>query len=643
MKNIFKSKTSLFLFSATASLGILLSLALFFYITQDKPVVVLDMTTMSQDEVLLWASEHELSIETIEVYDDFIATGSIMSQDTSVDSTVLAGQSIVITVSKGPNPDVLIDVEDFTGKDIAAIQTFIDTSKLMNASILFEKSDKVKTSFLIEQSVTGQQIKRSDEITFTISTGTRESLDKITVPDFATLSKSEITQWGSSNNIKMNFIEEFNAAERGKVFEQSVLADAFVYDGSSITVKFSRGPGVVLDNLVGQSKADIDRFITSKKLKITYSYTYSSAKVKDFALSMTPKATTRVEEQTTVSIVLSLGKVAVSDYKGKTLANLEAWVNSVNKDGANLKIKSSIIFSDAAPAGTIATQSPASGDIDPGTTITVHISKGSGVTVKAFATKTDTQEGLKISLVEKYSTEAAGTVLSQSIASGTRVDLETPITLTVSLGKVPVTSKIGSTLASLQAWVDSVNAKGANLTLSSSEAYTTNQDEKGKITTQTPSSDSVNPGSTITVVVSKGTQVTIPNLVGTTTTSFTGLVVNKTEQYNSTVASGTVISQNVAADTKVDYGSSIAIVVSKGADPATLPAYLPPLAPMVANNAISFNDTVSRLSAYLSGLGFTNYKFVSGDYSIGSGQVNSQTPGAGSYTKDTEIIIYVQQ
>ena len=53
MKNIFKSKTSLFLFSATASLGILLSLALFFYITQDKPVVVLDMTTMSQDEVLL--------------------------------------------------------------------------------------------------------------------------------------------------------------------------------------------------------------------------------------------------------------------------------------------------------------------------------------------------------------------------------------------------------------------------------------------------------------------------------------------------------------------------------------------------------------------------------------------------------------
>lgn len=513
----------------------------------------------------------------------------------------------------------------------------------MNASILFEKSNKVKTSFLISQSITNQQIKRSDKIEFVISTGTKDSLEQITVPDFATLSKSDITKWGSNNNIKINLIEEFNATERGKVFEQSVQANSYVYDGSSITVKLSKGPGVVLDNFVGKKKADVDKFILNNRLKSSFTFTYSSTKTKDTVISMTPNASTRIEEQTTVSVVVSLGKVSVVDYAGKTFKSFEDAVNLVNKDGANLKIKSTIIFSDTVPAGSIVAQSPASGEVDPGTTIIVQVSKGKGVTVKTFATKNDTQEGLKITLVEKYSTEPIGAVLSQSITAGTRVDLETPITLTVSIGKVPVSSKIGSTLASLQAWVDSVNAKGANLSISSSEAYTSSQDEKGKITSQTPNSDSVNPGSTITVVVSKGIQITIPAFVGTSTTSFTGLVVNKSEQYSSSVESGLVISQSIASGTLVEYGSSINIVVSKGVDPATVPAYLPPLAPMVANNAISFNDTVSRLSSYLSGLGFTNYRFVSGDYSIGSGQVNSQTPGAGSYTKDTEIVIYVQQ
>lgn len=117
-----------------------------------------------------------------------------MTQDVTKDSPVPDTKSITITVSKGPDPDVLVLVEDFKGQDIAAIQTFIDTSKLMNASIKFEKSTKVKTSILISQSVTNQEIKRSDEVVFVISTGSRETLDKITVPNFSTLSKSEITK-----------------------------------------------------------------------------------------------------------------------------------------------------------------------------------------------------------------------------------------------------------------------------------------------------------------------------------------------------------------------------------------------------------------------------------------------------------------
>ncbi len=630
---LFKSKVTILLLSISISLSILLGFSVSSIMSMERPIRIIDLTQMSEDDVLLWANENDLVVETIEEYDENTAVGTILSQDITAGDRLFAGQKIIITLSKGPDPDVLVNIIDFSGQDIGIVQTFIDNSKLMNAHILFEKSEDIETSYLISQSVVDQEIKRSDEVNFVISTGSKESLDKITVPDFTTYTKTEISNWGSSNNITINFIEEFNSStEQGLVFSQSLAAQSEVYDGSSITIKISKGAGVVIENLVGKSKSEIDKIITDNNLKVTYDYIYSSATAKDVATSMSPSATTRVEEGTTISIVLSLGKVSMSNYAGKTLSELESWVNSVNADGANLKINSSIAYSDSIASGSIISQNPTTGDVNPGTSITVSVSKGGGVVVKTFASRTDTQEGIKISITEKYSTSASGTVLSQSIAAGTRVDVGTSITLTVSIGQVPVSSKIGGTLADLQSWVNTVNAKGANLSISSSEAYTANQTDKGKITSQSPSSGSVNPGSTITAVVSKGTQITVATFTGTSTTSQTGLTVNKSEQYSSSVASGVVISQSIAAGTKVDYGSSISLVVSKGVDPSTLPVDVPYVSyisnSITSSNLQDYKDEIS--SVFYNAAPTLKLSFATTSDGIGCGAVRSVNPGQGT-------------
>lgn len=565
MKSLFTSKLSLFLLSLSLSLSVLLGFSISTILSFEQPIRIIDLSTLDQAEVLAWAQENDLVIETIEAYDENSSVGTILSQDIGVGERLFAGSTITLTLSKGPDPDVLVEIGDFSGKDIGEVQSFIDLSKLLNAKIEFSKSEDVDTSFLISQSLKNTSIKRSDAITFLISTGDKDSLTTVLVPDFSTYTKQQISSWGASNNITINLVEEFNSSiAQGTVISQSLTANQEIYDGSSLTIKLSKGTGIVLENLVGKTKTEIDKFVSDNGLKVSYSTSYSSTRNKDTAISQTPSATTRVESGTSLSVVLSLGKVQVNNYGSKTLAELQAWVTEVNKLGANLKINSSTVYNAEVSTGKIITQNPSSGEINPGTTITATVSKGTGITVKDFNTRTETQEGLSINIVERYSSSAVGTVLSQSISAGTVVDSGTSITLTVSKGNVSVSSKIGGTLADLQAWVNAVNSEGADLRISSSESYTSNQADKGKITSQTPSSGTVSPGSTISAVVSKGTQVTLQNIIGQTVPNTQGITFNIIgREYSNTVPLNSVTYQSKNPGT-YDFGVVVDIKLSDG-------------------------------------------------------------------------------
>lgn len=643
MKNLFSSKINVFLISLSLSLMILLGFSLINVISIERPIKVIDFSTMTQEEALAWARENQLTLDVVTAYDEELAVGTILSQTSPVGERLFAGSSLTVTVSSGPDPDKLITLVDFTGKDIGEVQTFIDLNKLTQASIAFEKSKTISSAYFIKQSVTKDSIKRSEPIVFTISSGEQSELTSVIVPDFSTYTKQQISSWAETSNVKVNFIEDFStSAAAGSVYEQSLAANSSVYNGSSLTVKISLGAGVVLENLVGKTKTEIDAFINSKGLKVAYTSAYSSTITKDQASSMSPSATTRVADGSTVNVTLSLGKISVQNFTGKTQKELDAWIASVNKQGANLKSTSTSEYSDSVSFGNLISQTPSTGDINPGSTISVKVSKGGGITVKSFTSRNDTQTGLTVNVTEKYSTSASGTVLSQSIAAGTVVDSGSTITLTVSIGTISVSNKTGSSLSDLQAWVNSVNEKGASLSISSSESYSSSV-ARGNIISQSPSSGSVNPGSTITASVSKGAGIMVINFVGGSTLTQSGLTVNKTEQYSSSVSSGVVISQSISSGTIVDSGTSMSIVVSKGVDPSTVPASLNPLAPMVATSTTGYDYTVNYLTQYLTSAGFTNFSFVKGNYGISPGQVNSQSPSAGTYAKNTAITIEVQQ
>jgi len=640
MKRFYHYKTTLLFISLAMSLSVLFGFSMVRNISIETPIRIEDFTSMTQDQLLAWSKENDIKIVTIEEYNDELEIGKVVSQDVIVGERLFAGSSIKVIVSKGPNPDVIVNLIDFKGKDIGEIQQFIENNKLLAATIEFEKSTEINSAYFIRTDNSSSSIKRGQSIKFYISTGNKEELTTVVVPDFVEYTRQQISSWGQTNNIKTNFVEEFNNDILvGKVISQSQAPSSSVYDGSSITIKMSLGAGVVLENLVGKSKTTIDKFINDNGLKVNYTYTYSSTQNKDLGISMNPSASTKVGNGSTVNVTLSLGKISITDFKGKSLSDLQAWVNEVNKQGANLKVTSTQAYSDTITSGLIITQTPSSGDINPGTEIKASISKGKGIVVETYkgTTNTTVQTGLKLNKVEVYSDSPVGTVVDQNPSAGSTVDNNSTITLTVSIGKPTVSSFAGQSLANLQNQINTLNAKGAKLTLSKTADEYSSTVSKGNVITNT--SGQVSVGTSISYTVSKGASITINNFVGGTALTQSGLNISVTYQFSDTVANNVVISQSRTAGSIVDSGTSMSLVVSKGAEPRII---LPDLAPIVSSST-GVEDSKTKLRNYFASIGATNYSFVVDNYNLGgAGLINNQTPPGGTSIKPNDpIVVYI--
>jgi len=639
----YQSKVNLLLISLVLSLSVLFGFSMQRNLSIETPIRIIDFRSMESDALLAWGQENDIQIKTTEEYSEDVVAGMVISQSSIVGERLYAGSTINVVLSKGPDPEVIVNLIDFTGKDIGEIQLFIEENKLMAAEILFEKSDAIQSAYYIKKNIDAESIQRKTPIKFYISTGSKDELTTVSVPDFTEYTRQQISTWSSTNNIKANFVDEFHdTVAAGKVISQSQAANTQVYDGSSITFKMSLGVGVVLENFVGKTKGAIDKFISDNGLKVNYSFSYNATQNKDVGVSMSPNASVRVPNGSTVNVTLSLGKISVTDFTGKTLSQLNAWVSEQNKLGANLKVTSTQDYSATTASGQLISQTPSSGDINPGTSIRASVSKGEGVVVKNFVGGTSTsQEGLKVSTSQTYHASVpSGQVISQSISSGSKVDTNTSISLVVSLGKVQVGSY--SSLGDLEAWKNSVNGSGANISISKVEEW--NEKPAGSLVSHTSAGASVNPGTTITAIISKGLSVTVPNYVGgNEPSSGGGITINViSRDYSTTVASGKVISQDKNPGVYAS-GVVVGIRVSKGAEPIAT-AQVPSAAFYASNLIRGENEDPSAFlsrvqSAIRSGMSpFTSISFSTSSVACLLGEVTNQDPSPGQTLPVTTTI-----
>lgn len=658
MKLTFKTKLlmviALVLFAATIGLG-------FYYISiagSSGPELE-NFSGSSKEAVLAWAAANKVKEDRIVFayeYSETADADTVISQSIEEADTLRSTDTLTITLSNGPDPDLMVTIPDFQGKKIGEIQTWFQTNRFSNVVYTYTASEEIPAdTFVSSTPPSGKSAKRSSKVTIAISTGneTEETeVIEVTVPDFSSYTKTNIQAWGSSNRIGISFeTKASDTIAKDKVISQTPKAGTKIRQGSSVSIVLSAGKGLTVTSFVGQSKTEADAWVRANGLKAVYQTQYSDTR-ENIILSQDPSSGA-IAEGGTITFRISAGKVVLDDYTGRSKAEIEAAIADLNtrhNRSANLRLSVKESESDS-PVGTILSQS-ASGSLSPGSTITITTAVGKRITVKDYAGKSETEFrsylsslGLKPgNIAYAYHDSYANGVIIRN-DTGTFAE-GSSISYTVSRGSYDFQYgsliKAGSSWSALDQAAGGARANGWTVSASYSDSK---EFESGIIMEDCSVS-----GKTISCKVSNGRVVTVPDTIGSSyeaaLSSLKGAGLNanaiETADYRDE-PKGQVIGQSVAAGSTVKAGTTVTIIYSKGPKPIETAA--------LPNFNISFWDGQSEakirsdMTTLFSNAGFTNLKFVVKDSSTGNNYngIESITPypNGAVIDKTTEITIVI--
>ncbi len=283
--------------------------------------------------------------------------------------------------------------------------------------------------------------------------------------------------------------------------------------GEKVTVVVSKGPEVVtvpVPGVEGDTEEEAVNALEALGLKVSVDRQFDENVEEGRVISQSVKTGEMAEVGSSITIVVSKGsnQTTVPNLLGKTLEEASA---ALEERGLKMSGSYNEDNSDSIGAGQVMGQS-----IDPetsveiGTTITVTLSKGpASVTVPTLSgSKADIENalraaGLTPNVTEEHNDAVAGTILSQSHASGTPTAPGTTINVTVSLGPEMVTvPSMRGTKAEIEATLNN-----AGLTPSVTEKH--DSADPGTVIGCDPAvGASVKKGTTVNVTVSTGPEPT---------------------------------------------------------------------------------------------------------------------------------------
>ena len=225
---------------------------------------------------------------------------------------------------------------------------------------------------------------------------------------------------------------------------------------------------------------------------------------------------------------------------------------------------------------------------------------------------------------------AEGEIMSQDPAPDEEVEAHTTVTVVLSSGEEAKTTEVPNVVGREESEAEQM-LQDANLTVVHGEAQYSDDVDEGKVISSSPEAGTeVEEGTEVTIVVSLGAEpATVPDLRGRQASEAesaladAGLSGSSSEEYSDDVAEGQVISQSIDPGEKVDKGTTVSYVVSRG--PETKYVTVPGLG--------GYTESGARQRLEKAGL---KVGTVSEAYSntVGAGYVIDQTASPGSSVEE---------
>ena len=212
-------------------------------------VTVPDFVGMEVTSAQRSASRAGLKAEVVEINHPNISAGTVILQAPEVDNTLRKGDTVVLTVSKGPATQTVPNITGMTVSDgITAAQAYGLTLTVVERVI----STDVQADFIINQSpVAGESCKAGDIIQITVSGGSAvvPNLQGITLAE----AQAALSAGGLTMSSAVTYVDTQDTSLHGRVAAQSPAADTQVVQGAQVTLSIYR-----VESMLARSSVTLD-------------------------------------------------------------------------------------------------------------------------------------------------------------------------------------------------------------------------------------------------------------------------------------------------------------------------------------------------------------------------------------------------
>lgn len=398
-----------------------------------------------------------------------------------------------------------------------------------------------------------------------------------TLPNFINKNIADVVVYADEKKLDIDYSYEYSDnVEEGKIISQDVLPGTILKKIDKVSFVVSGGPNydkeIILTNFEGTKIDELIDFISKNYLNnVNIVYEINNEIERDIIISQSVKGNTKRSSLITVKVSLgskdSLSPISLEDLRDKKLFDATLYLK---RNGISYELKYE--FSDTINKDHVISTDPSSGEVTPlSSKVILTVSKGKSITVpnlKDMEMKDivswASENNVKLSFNEEYHKDIKlGQIISVSEKENNIIAEGTNITITTSKGPLRLINT--HNLTEFKTWADKYKVD-YSIKYEYSDTVS-----KGTIIKYSIEIDSIiDFDNSITVTVSNGKSITVPNFVGMSkyniTTTCKNLGLNCTFYYTgySSTAKDIAKSQNVKAKTVVMSGTYVSIGLSSG-------------------------------------------------------------------------------
>ena len=402
------------------------------------------------------------------------------------------------------------------------------------------------------------------------------------VPDFSNRSLTEVMKWASKNNILVNQDYEYSdMIQEYRVISQSVDSGKSVSGIKEIDISISDGPNpykeIIVPSMIGWDDERVINFVKDNYLENVNVEFVKSSKPVDTVIEQSSSGNLKRNDE--LKITFSYGEELgyegynLMDFTNKSKFEIEFFMKQ-----HQLKYEFEYVFSSKIKRGFGVKQ-----NIEPGvkvnvndTVVKVSISKGPKIIVPDLSkmsvneiTEWAIKNKLKLDFKDSYDdTVKEGEIIKTDKNEKDVLEQGTVVTVTLSRGNLKM-PKFAS-MNDFREWADKYG-----ITYEEKHEFSDKVAIGEIIGFSYDEGDTIKNGDSISVTISDGKQVEVPNVVKSSKKDAisklenAGLTYNISYKYSDSVQKDKVISQSISAGSKVGTGTTVSIIISNGKKPAS--------------------------------------------------------------------------